>query len=68
MMEINRELLEYGALYTTLGPAAEDAGFLTGDRRRIARYQSGEWRPLRGLLLAPRAAMIAWARNQTPKL
>jgi hypothetical protein len=69
MMEINRELVdEYGGVFTTLGPAAENAGFLVGDRQRIAKYQSGEWKPRRGLLLVPKKGMIAWARKQAPRL
>jgi hypothetical protein len=69
MMDINRELAdEYGGVFTTLGPASQGAGFLVGDRRRIAKYQSGEWKPSRGLLLVPRRGMIAWAREQAPKL
>jgi hypothetical protein len=64
MMEINRELVALGAVHTTLGPAPEDSGFLVGDKRRIALYQAGEWKPMEGLLLAPRASLIQWARTQ----
>ena len=66
MMEINRELMQFGAMFATLGPAPEDSGFLVGDKRRISLYQSGQWRPLDGLLLAPRRALIEWARQQSP--
>jgi hypothetical protein len=64
MMQINRELVDLGAAFTTIGPAPEDSGFLVGDKRRLARYQSGEWKPLTGVLIAPRRAMIEWARRQ----
>lgn len=64
MMEINRELMALGAAFTTHGPAPEDGGFLVGDKRRIALYQSGQWKPLLGVLIAPREAMIEWARQQ----
>jgi len=64
MLEINRELVALGAAYTTIGPSPEGSGFLAGDKRRIARYQSGQWKPLDGVLIAPRQAMIEWARRQ----
>ncbi|HMF77830.1 MAG TPA: hypothetical protein VK604_19390 [Bryobacteraceae bacterium] len=65
MMQINRELIALGAAFTTMGPAPEDSGFLVGDKRRISLYRSGQWKPLEGLLIAPREAMIQWARQQT---
>jgi hypothetical protein len=63
MMDINRELVELGALFTHTGEAAPDSGFQVGDRRRAELYQTGRWKPLNGVLLAPRAAMIEWART-----
>ena len=65
MMEINRELVALGAAYTTLGPSPEDSGFLIGDKRRIALYRSGQWKPLTAMLVAPRKSMIEWARRQS---
>jgi hypothetical protein len=65
MMDISRELVELGAVCSTVGPAPEDSGFLVGDVRRAALYRAGKWKPLQGLLLAPREAMIEWAREQT---
>ena len=65
MMEINRELVALGATFTTLGAPLENGGFLLGDKRRISLYESGQWKPLDGLLLAPRKAMIEWARLQS---
>lgn len=64
MMEINRELVALGAVYTTLGLAPEDAGFLEGDRKRIAAYQSGQWKPVTGVIIVPRDTMIEWADQQ----
>jgi hypothetical protein len=64
MMEINRELMKLGAAYTTLGPSDEGNGYLVGDKRRVALYRAGQWKPLDGVLIAPRHAMIEWARMQ----
>jgi hypothetical protein len=56
-----RECREFGAVYTNIGPAAPLAGFLVGDHRRRKRYESGEWKPVEGVLIWSRRNVLRWA-------
>ncbi len=55
-----RECVDFGALWTTLGDASPDAGFLVGDRRRRRLYEAGQWKPLQGLIVWARSDMLRW--------
>jgi hypothetical protein len=55
-----RECERFGAVWTTLGEAAETGGFLVGDRHRRKLYESGQWKPLTGLVLWARQDLLGW--------
>lgn len=55
-----RECETFGAVWTTVGEAGKNAGFLVGDRHRRRLYESGKWKPLTGLLLWARADLLDW--------
>ena len=52
---------ENGGLVVESGPAAPDCGVLSRSATRKRLYESGRFRPTRGLVLWPRDAMVAWA-------
>lgn len=55
-----RECERFGAVWTTIGGAGENAGFLVGDRHRRRLYESGKWKPVTGLLLWARTDLLDW--------
>jgi hypothetical protein len=55
-----RECERFGAIWTTIGEAQKDAGFLVGDPNRRRLYERGQWKPLKGLLLWARRDLLAW--------
>ncbi len=59
-----RECVEYGAVWTDIGEAHRDDGFLVGDRRRRRLYESGQWKPRLGLLLWARKDLLRWLARQ----
>lgn len=50
-----------GGLVVDAGYDGADSGALYRSPTRRALYESGKWRPRRGLVMWPRAAMLAWA-------
>ncbi|MGB8771462.1 MAG: hypothetical protein WCC92_17740 [Candidatus Korobacteraceae bacterium] len=60
---INKPFVESGAVITTIGRAADDSGFLTGSTERQKLFESGEFKPMQGVILWSRAQMINWARS-----
>ena len=54
---------ENGALITKLGPADPEQGFLAGHAKRRELYESGQWKPRDGLVVWPRARVLAWAER-----
>jgi hypothetical protein len=58
------ECRRFGALSTILGPAPPNSGYLVGDRRRRALYESGQWKPMNGLLFWPRKDLLRWLKEQ----
>lgn len=58
------ECQRFGALLTNLGPAPPTSGYLVGDRRRKALYESGQWKPLNGILLWPRQDLLQWLKER----
>jgi hypothetical protein len=60
---MNKPFIESGALITTMGPAPEDSGFLTGSPSRRKLYESGQFKPTYGLVLWSRDQMLHWANN-----
>ena len=57
---VNRPFLEAGGIYTELGPADPEDGFLVGNPARAALYHSG---PAFGLVMCTREQAIAWKRS-----
>jgi hypothetical protein len=54
-----------GGLITDLGiEASPDAGFLEGSTERRLLYESGQYRPIEGVIIWPRRAALAWLANQ----
>jgi hypothetical protein len=53
--------LENGGLVATAGPVDPDCGVLYRSPTRQQLYESGQFKPTRGLVLWPRKEMIAWA-------
>lgn len=58
---MNRTFLANGALVVTMGPADPDSGVLARSPERRQAYDAGTFRPTTGLVIWPRAAMLAWA-------
>lgn len=58
---VNRIFIENGAFITHIGPARVNDGFLTGSKERQKLYEAGEYKPLTGLVLWPRANILTWA-------
>ena len=61
LMSLNRAFLDYGALMTTIGPAELDCGVFTRSPERKQLFDQGRFKPTTGLVLWPRAGMLAWA-------
>jgi hypothetical protein len=59
-----QECKDFGAVWTNLGPAPADAGFLVGDPRRRRLYEAGKWKPLRGVLIWARRDLLGWYDSQ----
>jgi hypothetical protein len=60
MSEWLRECRDFGAVWTNLGEAPKDSGYLIGDRNRRRLYESGQWKPLQGLLVWARKDLLRW--------
>jgi hypothetical protein len=57
---VNKVFVENGGFVTTIGPADENSGVFANSPQRRALYEAGTFRPLIGLALWPRDAMLAW--------
>jgi hypothetical protein len=55
--------LENGGLVVTAGPVDPDCGVLSRSSTRQRLYESGQFKPTRGLVIWPRKEMIAWANG-----
>lgn len=55
---------EAGAVFSTLGPAEEDSGFLYGSEERRAAYEAGTFRPQTGFFLWSREHLLEWMRRR----
>lgn len=60
---LSRVFEENGGLVAESGYADPHSGVLSRSRTRQRLFESGQFRPTRGLVLWPRDAMIAWARS-----
>lgn len=60
---LNRPHLEAGGIYMDIGPAPENAGFLSGDKQRQALYRAGNYKPTIGVVICTREQAIAWKRT-----
>lgn len=60
---LNRVFAENGAILATIGPADPDCGVLHRSPERQSAYQEGRFTPTVGLVIWPRAEMLAWARR-----
>jgi hypothetical protein len=58
---LSRVFREHGGVVVESGPADPDCGVFARSETRRRLYESGTFRPTRGLVLWPRDAMIAWA-------
>jgi hypothetical protein len=58
---LSRVFLENGGLVATAGPVDPDCGVLYRSPTRQRLYETGEFKPTRGLVIWPRKEMIAWA-------
>jgi hypothetical protein len=58
---LSRVFLENGGLVATAGAVAPDCGVLYRSLTRQRLYESGQFKPTRGLVIWPRNEMIAWA-------
>ena len=61
LLSLNRVFVENGALVTTIGPADPDSGVFTRSPERKQLFDQGLFKPTTGLVLWPRAEMLAWA-------
>jgi hypothetical protein len=59
---LSRVFEENGGLVVEAGKTTADCGVLHRSETRRAAYAAGTFVPTRGLVMWPRAAMIAWAR------
>jgi hypothetical protein len=64
LAELYREFTQAGAVWTNIGPAAPNTGFLIGDHRRRRLYDEGAWQPLTGLLIWARQDVLRWSDAQ----
>jgi hypothetical protein len=60
---LNKVFLENGGHVVALGPAAIESGVLHRSPERQQAYEAGTFTPTEGLVIWPRAAMLAWARG-----
>jgi hypothetical protein len=60
LAECAREYQRFGAVWTEIGEARPDSGFLSGDRKRRKLYETGAWKPRQGLLLWGRRDLLRW--------
>jgi hypothetical protein len=60
---VNKVVLEHGGFVTTVGPAGEDSGVFANSARRRELYQRGEFTPMIGMAIWPRAAVLDWKRS-----
>jgi hypothetical protein len=58
---LSRVFLENGGLVVQSGPDDPNGGALGRSKTRRRLYEAGKFTPTRGLVLWPRAAMLAWA-------
>jgi hypothetical protein len=58
---LNRVFLEYGALVTTMGPADPESGVFVRSPERKRLFEQGLFKPTTGLVIWPRAQVLAWA-------
>ncbi len=58
---LSRVFLENGGLVLEAGPDDPNGGVLHRSKTRRQLYERGEFKPTKGLVLWPRADMIAWA-------
>ena len=58
---LNRTFLDNGGLVVVLGPADPDSGVLTRSPERQKLYEAGRFKPTMGLVVWPRADVLAWA-------
>jgi hypothetical protein len=56
-------VVDNGGLVVESGPERADSGVLARSSTRRALYETGRFKPTRGLVIWPRDAMIAWARR-----
>jgi hypothetical protein len=64
---LSRVFVENGGFVIEAGAENPEGGVLHRSERRRQLYRSGDFRPTRGLVMWPRAAMLEWAR-QHPEL
>jgi hypothetical protein len=57
----NRTFADNGAFVTTMGPADPGCGVLARSPERTKAYEAGTFTPTLGMVIWPRAAMLAWA-------
>jgi hypothetical protein len=60
---LSRVFVENGGLVVEAGPDDPHGGALYRSQTRKRLYESGEFKPTKGLVLWPRDAMIAWASS-----
>lgn len=58
---LSKVFLENGGLVTTAGPEDPDCGVFHRSSTRKRLYESGEFKPTKGLVIWPREAMLKWA-------
>jgi hypothetical protein len=59
---VNRVFLENGGFVTTVGPADASSGVFANNPQRRALYDEGRFKPMLGLALWPRDAVLTWKR------
>jgi hypothetical protein len=60
---VSTVFVENGGLVAEAGRDDPDSGVLARSATRRALYEAGTFTPTRGLVMWPRASMIAWARR-----
>ena len=59
---MNRPYIEAGGIYTDLGPASPNDGFLAGSKERAELYHAGKYKPTFGVVMCTSKQAIAWKR------
>jgi hypothetical protein len=59
---MNRPYIEAGGIYTDLGPAGPNDGFLAGSKERAELYDAGKYKPTFGVVMCTSKQAIAWKR------